>query len=107
MKGEIKKLNRRTFGKQIGLTALLPILFKPGETIINLQQSQQTAVSSQNIPDEITGRKLSEEEIHLTENFLEGYDKSMADLHTRDLPHDLLPAFLPTYPKKKLDKKAR
>jgi hypothetical protein len=31
----------------------------------------------------------------------------MADLRVRDLPHDLLPAFLPVYPAKETNKKAR
>jgi hypothetical protein len=58
-----KKLNRRTFGKQIGLTALLPVFFKPDETILNLQQSPQPVTMPQKLPDEVTGRKLTDEEI--------------------------------------------
>ena len=75
----INKLNRRTFGKQIGLTALFPILFKPGETILNLPKSQEQSITSQKLPDEITGRKLSDEERKFTEKFLESYTKNMAD----------------------------
>jgi hypothetical protein len=99
-----EKLNRRTFNKQIGLSALIPFVLRPGNSFTVPRESKQDPkpLATQN---EITGRKLTEDEIKLLNNFLLDYNKSMASLHARDLNHDLLPAFIPILPKKKSERK--
>jgi hypothetical protein len=103
----IIKFDRRAFAKQIGITTLLPFIIKPNQTLIDFAQSQEQTIRPKQVPEEVTGRKLTGEETMLAEKFLDDYTKAMRAVQARDLPHDLLPAFISNSPKKKTDKKAR
>ncbi len=99
-------MNRRSFGKYIGVAALMPTVLKPKETLADLKILQEgISETHTSIPDVIAGRLLSEEEKLWMTEFFKNFDKSMADIRSMDLPHDLIPAFIPKYPPKKSKRK--
>lgn len=98
-------MNRRSFSKYLGAVALLPTVLKPSEAIASIQNVQEISQSETFVPDLIAGRKLSEEEKLWVAEFFKNFNKSMTDIRTTDLPHDLIPAFIPKYPPKKSRRK--
>lgn len=99
-------MNRRTFSKYIGAVALVPTVLKPTDAVASIQNVQEGISQSETlIPDLIVGRKLSDEEKLWMADFFNNFDKSMMDIRATDLPHDLMPAFIPKYPAKKSKRK--
>ncbi|MBU1298014.1 MAG: hypothetical protein KJ963_04490 [Bacteroidetes bacterium] len=99
-------MNRRSFSKYLGAVALMPTVLKPSEAITSIQNVQE-GISKQAalVPDVIAGRKLSEDEKLWMAEFFKNFDKSMMDIRATNLPHDLMPAFVPKYPPKKSKRK--
>ncbi len=99
-------MNRRSFSKYLGAVAFIPSILKPTETIAGFQ-NDPTDISTSNIliPDVIAGRTLSEEEKMWMAEFFKNFDESMKPIRATDLPHDLMPAFIPKYPPKKSRRK--
>ncbi len=97
-------MNRRSFSKHLGAVALIPAILKPTEVMRSIQNVQEE-VSKQDTPDLIAGRMLSEEEKLWMAEFFKNFDKSMIDIRAMNLPHDLIPAFIPKYPPKKSKRK--
>lgn len=99
-------MNRRSFGKYLGAVALIPTVLKPTEAFTNLNIVQEEISQSYtSIPDVIAGRRLSDDEKLWMAEFFKNFDKSMTDIRAMDLPHDLIPAFIPKYPPKKSRRK--
>lgn len=86
-------MNRRTFYKILGISAFLPTILKAKDVVdgASIQEEQLKKL----IPEELSGRILSDEEKEWIEKFLNDYNKSMVKLRSIDLPVDLLPGFVP------------
>lgn len=99
-------MNRRSFSKYLGAVALMPTVLKPTEAIANnINVQEEVSIQGTITPDLITGRKLSDEEKLWMAEFFKNFDKSMTDIRATNLPHDLMPAFIPKYPAKKSKRK--
>lgn len=99
-------MNRRSFGKYLGVVTLIPTVLKPTEAIASFQNVQEDIFQSNTlVPDVIAGRTLSEEEKLWMAEFFKNFDESMKAIRSTDLPHDLIPAFIPKYPPKKSRRK--
>jgi hypothetical protein len=99
-------MNRRSFSKYLGAVALIPTVLKPTEAIANLKIVQEgISQTYTSIPDVIAGRMLSDDEKLWMAEFFKIINKSMADIRAMELPHDLIPAFIPKYPPKKSKRK--
>ena len=85
----MNKLTRRTFGKRILATGVLPLLPQRSHA-----QTEATAL----IPPAIAGYKPTAEERALTEKYLSTHEKNFSSLRERDLPNSLAPFFVVTSP---------
>ncbi|MDI6803681.1 MAG: hypothetical protein QME58_07525 [Bacteroidota bacterium] len=99
-------MNRRSFGKYLGAVALIPAVLKPTEAIASFKNVQEgISQTHTSIPNVIAGRMLSDDEKLWMSEFFKNFDESMKAIRATDLPHDLIPAFIPKYPPKKSRRK--